>query len=113
MSDNLVREHVLAVLRDSAEWSDAILAECRRLEDEGYRLVSGGQIDGDRWEIKDARTGAVLASGDDGMEGYERAAEKLETGQCIFDTSHIWNDMDHPRSAEQTRLSRLLPKRLR
>jgi hypothetical protein len=110
MTDDLVREHVLAVLRDSAKWHDAILAECHRLENEGYRLVTGGQIDGERWEIKDARTGAVLASRGDGMEGYGRAAEKLESAQPIFDTSHIWNDVDHPCSAEKTRLSRLLPQ---
>lgn len=99
MTDDLVREHVLAVLQDAAGWYDAILAERDRLENGGYRLVRGGQVDGEHWEIKDARTGAVLASGGDGMGGYELAAEKLESAQSIFDTSHIWNDVDHPRSA--------------
>lgn len=40
---------------------------------EGYRLVDGGQVDGDRWEITDATTGETLAAGDSGLTGMDEA----------------------------------------
>src|SRR5215469_2575690 len=57
--------HVMAAERRMLAARTAVI------EAKGYRLVGGGQTDNDGgWEITDARTGAVLASGTGGYEEY-------------------------------------------
>lgn len=65
--------YVTAVL-DALDRQDAELARrMAALEADGFRLVDGGQEGGDRWSVDDYRTGAVLAAGDGGVEGYHAA----------------------------------------
>ena len=62
----------------------------RKLEEDGYRIIDGGQTsaDGD-WEITDWRTDEVLASGPRGYKEYERA---------VSDLGQVWHidQLPHP-----------------
>jgi hypothetical protein len=110
MADELVREHVLAVLRDRAAWRDGIREQLDRLEAEGYRLVTGGPLDENRWMIEDFRTHSVLACGNDGEEGCDRAVAKLNDEQPVYHAEQVPNDIEVPNTAAESRLSRRLPK---
>lgn len=55
---------------------------------QGRRIVGGGQISQHGWEITDWVTGQVLAQGDDGLEGYAEASERL-------DPEGMWIHIDH------------------
>lgn len=77
-STDPVREHlrrVLLVNRAGNERRDAeILAE----EAAGRRIVSGGQISGNTWELHDWRTGTPLAGGDGGIAEMDEVGEQLD-----------------------------------
>ena len=104
MSDELIREFArLAVAeyeRDDAEQD----AEARRIEAEGYRLVTGGQEgssyeDGrSDWAVRDYRTGELLISGHGTYEDYsaEAAAAVKARGERWYQHDSIWLEMDMP-----------------
>lgn len=57
----------------------------RELTEQGHRLVGGGQVgDGGQWEITDALTGEILATGT-GYESYQAAGQDS------------WHHVDHLR----------------
>src|SRR6266498_2445243 len=82
MTEFPVKEYAVKVLAAIGADISASEAELASLESEGYQIVSGGQTgdydDGHNctWEITDYRTGAILASGSDGLKGYEAASDK-------------------------------------
>lgn len=87
--DSMVRDYVHAVLRLADEYDAARRAEITRLEAEGYRIVGGGQVDDDSWEITDMRTREVLARGDTGMDGFEAAWDALSATEPLFHADAI------------------------
>lgn len=75
---DLVRDFLRTVLEQHASDTQRIELALNRAESEGLRLVDGGQVGPTSWEITDYRTGAVIARGDDGLEGYEKAGDRLD-----------------------------------
>jgi hypothetical protein len=73
-----IRTHVRKILRATAAQDEADAEKIRELEASGLRIVDGGQLSGDSWEIHDWRTGARIAAGDDGHDGYDAACERLD-----------------------------------
>ncbi|MFE1594191.1 hypothetical protein [Nocardia sp. NPDC058705] len=73
-----VRAYVRALLSDQADETDLRDAEIRALQAQGRRIVDGGQIDQDEWEITDWATGARIAYGADGLDGYDETAQRLD-----------------------------------
>lgn len=84
---DLIQEHIRSVLRANNEHDEAMKAAVRDLEAKGYRIVSGGQIGIDVWEITDHRTGELLGRGE-GIASYEEAFDRpKEDGRpwCHYD----------------------------
>jgi hypothetical protein len=77
-TDTAVRDYVQALLRQHRSDEEARQERIRALEAAGHRIVDGGQTSQDEWEITDWRTGETLASGADGLRGYEAAGERLD-----------------------------------
>ena len=82
-----VREHVRRVLEARLRDTDDRYARIEQLEQSGHRIVSGGQVSQDDWNILDWRTGEVIAEGSSGLEGYDATADRL-------DPSDTWIHID-------------------
>jgi hypothetical protein len=93
-STDVVRVHIQALLLDQAEYARARHTQIRALESEGHRIVSGGQIGQDSWEILDWRTGQAIARGDNGLDGYDEAADSLDPDEMWVHTDHIGPEID-------------------
>ncbi|HEX5405048.1 MAG TPA: hypothetical protein VFX16_22420 [Pseudonocardiaceae bacterium] len=85
---DLVRAHIRALLSEQARDTQRRDAEIQALENQGHRIVSGGQTGQESWQILDWRTGQELAQDDDGIEGYDAAADRL-------DPDGMWIHIDH------------------
>ena len=79
MSDDLLRQHVLAVLQAEEDYEKSKEALLQEYEAKGRRVIGGGQVDHDTWEVTDYRTGETIVSGGGGLEGY---AEALGSAQA-------------------------------
>jgi hypothetical protein len=77
-TDTAVRNYVQALLRQYRSDEDTRQERVHAMETAGHRIVNGGQTSQDEWEITDWRTGETLASGADGMNGYDAAASRLD-----------------------------------
>jgi hypothetical protein len=58
-----IAEQIVATLEALAKEQRAFEASVREFESQGRRIIDGGQIDCNRWEYTDWRTGEVLATG--------------------------------------------------
>ena len=87
-STDVVRAYVRKLLSEQADEMDLRDAEIQALQEQGRRIVSGGQISRDEWEITDWATGRRIAYGADGIDGYDRAALRL-------DPEDTWMHIDH------------------
>jgi hypothetical protein len=81
---DVIREYVRAVLQATRAAEQAEQDEIARIEAAGFRLVEGGQVTEDRWEITDYRTGEILAEGADGPDEYFEAANLLDKDTKIY-----------------------------
>lgn len=78
VTDTAVRDYVRAVLRQYRADEDALLERISALEEEGRRIIDGGQTGQDTWEITDWRTGDLIVKGTGGLEAYGEAAQRLD-----------------------------------
>ncbi|MFC4126237.1 hypothetical protein [Nocardia rhizosphaerae] len=88
-STDLVRSHLRALLSDLDDDAKGRDARIEELEKQGHRIVSGGQISQHEWDITDWRTGEIIASGSDGLEGYDAAVERLDDYDTWFHIDHV------------------------
>lgn len=72
MSD-AVRIHVREILHARGAGREVEDARIREIEAAGGRIVDGGQLDNQTWEITDGRTGTRLAHGANGLDGFSEA----------------------------------------
>lgn len=87
MSYDLLRQHVRAVLQAEEDYEKSQEARLQEYEAKGRRIIGGGQVDRDTWEVTDYRTDETIASGDGGLEGY---AEALSSAQAEHENwAHI------------------------
>ncbi|MGW3383336.1 hypothetical protein ACWDCO_24510 [Streptomyces albogriseolus] len=96
-TDTAVRDYVRALLRQHRSNEDTRLAAIEAAEKAGHRIVDGGQTGQDTWEITDWRTGEVLASGDDGLNGYGEAANRLDSAGKLLHIDSL--DTEYARVA--------------
>lgn len=87
-----VREHLRRVLAAQLHDGNARLQRAEELERSGRRIVAGGQVSDDGWEIRDWRTGEMIAEGTDGFAGYEAAADDLDPDGTWFHCDHLWGE---------------------
>ncbi|MFC3993944.1 hypothetical protein [Actinoplanes siamensis] len=91
---DLLKEHVKNVL----EANFAGIGETRRrvddLEARGHRIVTGGQIGQDGWDIIDWRTNEILAAGDGGPEEYAAATRELDPDGMFVHYDRILDEQD-------------------
>ncbi|MFI6030711.1 hypothetical protein [Amycolatopsis magusensis] len=90
---DLIRDHIEAVLLVHADDTRRRKTEIQALEAQGHRIVSGGQVDQNSWEIRDWRTDQLLAQGDDGREGYDDTTDRLNPDDMWV---HIDNVREEP-----------------
>lgn len=88
MSD-AVRNHVRKILRARGAGREAEDAKIRGIEAAGGRIVDGGQLDNQTWEITDWRTGTRLAHGDGGLDGFSEAWLRLDPDGCWWHIDRI------------------------
>jgi hypothetical protein len=101
-TDTAVRDYVRALLRQYRADEDARMACIFALEAGGRRIVGGGQIGQDSWEITDWRTGELLANGTGGIDDYDAATARLDPdGKWLhIDTINVEPDSVEPTSVE-------------
>lgn len=63
------------------------------LEARGYRLIDGGQVDEDKWEMLDFRSGKVLAQGEDGLDGWGDAIGRMEMGDAMYHVDAVHDEV--------------------
>jgi hypothetical protein len=95
--DDAVRTHVRNVLQRQLADAEAFDARVVELRVQGRRIVSGGQTEGDSWEILDWETGQVIAEGNDGVDGYETTAERLDPDEKWIHIDYVqrYENLDH------------------
>jgi hypothetical protein len=75
---DLLKTHIQNVLEANHVDAAKIRERIAELEGQGHRIVTGGQMDDDVWDIIDFRTNEILAAGNDGATGYEAAGKDLD-----------------------------------
>lgn len=93
---DVVKEHIRRVLEANRRGDDTKLERAEELERSGRRIVNGGQISGDSWEITDWRTGELIAEGSDGLTGYDLTADRLDPNGTWFHADHLSGDEPEP-----------------
>jgi len=96
-TDTAVRDYVQALLRQYRADEDTRLKTIRDLEEGGRRIVTGGQTGQDQWDIRDWRSGELLASGSGGIDAYDAACARLDPDGTWL---HIDNVDADPTSVE-------------
>lgn len=91
---DVVKEHIRRVLEDRLRCNNARFDRMDELEQSGHRIITGGQISGDEWEIRDWNTGEVIAKGGDGVDGLDAAAARLDPDEKWFHEDHITEGYD-------------------
>ena len=89
-------EHVKRLLRAQLAIDDARYERLEELEQQGYRIVDGGQVGVDGWNILDWRTDEVIAEGDDGWDGYTAATKRLCPDGKWVHVDSVTDDMPLP-----------------
>ncbi|MEU4689133.1 hypothetical protein [Actinoplanes sp. NPDC023714] len=92
MSD-LLKTHIQNVLESNHADAAKIQARIEELESQGHRIVTGGQMEDDVWDIIDYRTNEILAAGNDGTEGYEAAGKDLDPEDKWIHYDRILEDL--------------------
>jgi hypothetical protein len=92
---DVVREHIRRVLEAQLRADDARFERAEELERSGRRIVDGGQVSTDGWEIRDWRTDEVIAEGTDGLAEYEATVARLDPHDTWFHVDNL--DDDEPR----------------
>lgn len=93
MSD-LLKEHVKNVLEANFAGVADIRRRIEELEAQGHRIITGGQIGQDGWDIIDWRTNEILAAGAGGLDEYEAAARDLDPDDKFVHHDRILEDED-------------------
>ncbi|AEV84830.2 hypothetical protein ACPL_3935 [Actinoplanes sp. SE50/110] len=93
MSD-LLKEHVQSVLEANFASVNQTRRRIEDLEAQGHRIITGGQIGEDGWDIIDWRTSEILAAGDGGLPEYEAAAADLDPDDKFIHHDRILEDED-------------------
>ncbi len=93
---DIVREHIGRVLEAQLAAEDVRLQRAEDLERAGHRIVSGGQVSRDGWEITDWRTGELIAEGNDGLAGYDAATDRLDPENMWFHVDRLDDDEPLP-----------------
>jgi hypothetical protein len=96
---DIVREHIRRVLEAQAAADDARFHRAEDLERAGHRIIDGGQVSVDGWEIRDWRTDELIAEGDDGFAGYEAAVARLDPDNTWFHADLLDHDEPLPQVA--------------
>lgn len=63
------------------------------LEARGYRLIDGGQVDDDRWELLDFRSGKVLAQGTVDHDDWDDAISGLDADNTMYHVDAVHDDV--------------------
>jgi hypothetical protein len=87
-----IRTHVRKILQAEEQENRAIEARIGKIEADGGRIIDAGQTCGDAWEVTDYRTGELIVSGDGGLDGYAKAAERLDADNKWHLSDHIYSD---------------------
>ncbi|GAA2564250.1 hypothetical protein GCM10010435_40660 [Winogradskya consettensis] len=91
---NLLKEHVQNVLEANFASLGQTRQRIEELEAQGHRIITGGQIGDDGWDIIDWRTSEILAAGGGGIEAYEAAAAELDPDGKFVHHDRILEDED-------------------
>lgn len=90
-------EHVRRLLRAQLAIDDARSERLKELEQQGHRIVDGGQVGVDEWNILDWNTHEVLAEGNDGWDGYAAAAKRLCPDGRMVHVDDVTDNMPLPQ----------------
>jgi hypothetical protein len=93
---DVVREHIRRVLQAQLQTDDARFERAEELERTGHRIVDGGQVSQNGWEIRDWHSGELIAQGEDGIAGYDAAAARLDPDNKWVHVDHLHDDVPLP-----------------
>lgn len=93
---DVLRSIVAKLVQADRNYESLLEVERNRLETEGYRLIGGGQTDGELWEILDGRTGEPITDGDGGIAGYGAAIQQLDPDGMWFHIDQIKTEDEDP-----------------
>jgi hypothetical protein len=88
-----VRIHVRKALEAERAYTDAVNDKVREVEAAGGRVIGGGQIDGDEWEITDWRTGERIAHGHSGADGLDDVLSRLDPDGKWWHVDRLYDDI--------------------
>jgi hypothetical protein len=89
---DVVVDHARRCLRALLDANQAQRGRAEELERAGRRIVDGGQVSRESWEIRDWRTGELIAGGDDGIDGYDATADRLDPDGTWFHRDHLYEE---------------------
>jgi hypothetical protein len=94
---DLLKKHIENVLEDNYAVMNSTRRRTEDLEGQGHRIVTGGQIGENAWDIIDWRTNEILAAGTGGPEEYAAAGQRLDPGSKWIHRDQILDDEDITR----------------
>lgn len=90
MEQDRLTNHVRRCLEAMRDYHTAMNARINQAMRDG-KIISGGQLNGDDWEITDWHTGDLIASGSTGIGGWNETVHRLDPDEtwihidCLFD----------------------------
>lgn len=91
-----VRMHVRKALDAERAYTDAVDDKIREVEAAGGRIVGGGQVDDEEWEITDWRTGGRIAHGHGGTEGLDDVMSRLDPDGKWWHVDNLQDEVPLP-----------------
>ncbi|MER7000141.1 hypothetical protein [Streptomyces sp. NPDC000410] len=95
-TDGPIQDYIRALLRRSLEERTARHESIRKVEAAGHRVIDGGQIGENAWEITDWRTGELIEKGTGGYEAYDATCERLDPAGMWILIDNVGDEEDRP-----------------
>jgi hypothetical protein len=94
---DLLKTHIVSVLEDNFAVMNSTRERTEELERQGHRIVTGGLVGEDGWDIIDWRTNEILAAGDGGPAEYAEAGRRLDPDNKWIHRDQILDEEDVTR----------------
>jgi hypothetical protein len=91
---DLLEQHVRNVLEANFAFVTRTRRRVEELEAQGHRVISGGMIGQDAWDIVDWRTNEILAAGAGGADELAAAARELDPDGTFVHYDSVVDDED-------------------
>jgi hypothetical protein len=89
-----VIEYVSAILAEIESYDQRLRAAVTDYQQKGHRVISGGHLGGS-WAVTDYVTGEIIASGQAGVDEYEKVCDELDPDDTWLHVENVEKHVEY------------------